>query len=126
MIIAGVALLLLAMTFQTALADKPSKQKPAPDSVALIAVSVFREPGFALSGAEVQLVATPNDQPNPKMKKWKAVTDARGEFVFRVPPQPMQYKLSVSAKGLKAQEKSVSIQGEERIDATFMLEQESK
>jgi hypothetical protein len=114
------------LTPWTALADKLSKKKATAESVALIAVSVFREPGFALPGAEVQLVAAPNVQPGSKMKKLKATTDARGELVFRVPPDPMQYKLAVSAKGLKSQEKSVSVQGEERIDATFMLEQESK
>ena len=124
--IAGFAVLLLLASVRGALGEKPSKQKAGAETAALIAVSVFREPGFALPGAELQLIAVPNEASAPKMKKLKATTDARGEFVFRVPPVPMQYTLSVSAKGLKSQQKSVSIQGEERIDATFMLEQESK
>jgi Carboxypeptidase regulatory-like domain len=96
------------------------------EPAALIGVSVFREPGFAVPGAEVQLSATPSGQPAPKMKKIKGVSNARGEFVFRVPPGPMQYTVSVSVKGLKPQAKAVSVQGEERVDVTFTLERESK
>jgi hypothetical protein len=77
-------------------------------------------------GAELQLSATPSGQSAPKSKKIKAATDARGEFVFRVPPGPMQYTVSVSVKGLKPQQKAVEVQGDERVDVTFMLEKESK
>lgn len=93
---------------------------------ALIAVSVFREPGFALPGAEIELSAVPGEKTTEKMKPVKATSNARGEFVFRVAPAPMDYRVSVSAKGLKPQQKTVKVQGEERVDVTFMLEQESK
>jgi len=109
-------------------AEKPSrKSKTDPaEPAALIAVSVFREPGFALSGAEIELMAAPEDESGAKTKKWKATADSRGEFVFRVPPTAMQYTVSASAKGAKAQQKTVTVQGESRFDVTFMLEPESK
>jgi hypothetical protein len=122
----GSALLIAGMAACLALADKPSRQQAAAEPAALIAVSVFREPGFALPGAELQLSPASGEKPAAKVKKLKAATDARGEFVFRVPPVPMQYKLSVSAKGLKSQDKPVFINAEERVDVTFMLERESK
>ncbi len=92
----------------------------------MIAVSVFREPGFAVSGAEIELMAAPDDESGAKMKKWKATADSRGEFVFRVPPTAMRYTVSASAKGVKAQQKTLTVEGEGRFDVTFMLEQESK
>ncbi len=105
-------------------AEKPSRKAAEP--AALIAVSVFREPGFALPGAEIVLSSAPDGKDASKVKKAKGTTDARGEFVFHMPPGPAVYQLSVSAKGLKPQEKQVRVEGEERVDVTFMLEQESK
>jgi hypothetical protein len=106
-------------------AEKPRKQKPV-ESYALVAGTVFREPGFALPGAEVILTAAPDAPSNgPRVKKQKAATDGRGEFAFRVPPEGMKYVVMVSAKGMKNQEKTVSVQGEERVEVTFMLAPES-
>ena len=102
-------------------------EKKAPAPYALVAGTVFREPGFALPGAEV--VVTPNPpegQERLKVKKLEARCDARGEFAFRVPPVPMRYTVRVSAKGYQSDEKSVSVEGEERVDATFTLRAESK
>lgn len=118
----AVATLIIGMAF----AQSSSRPKAAGEPAALIGVSVFRDPGFALAGAEVQLAPAVEGNSKGKMKKLKGSSDSRGEFVFRVPPGPAEYKVSVSAKGLKAQEKSVSVQGEERVDVTFMLEPESK
>ncbi len=92
----------------------------------MIAISVFREPGFAVAAATVQLAPAGGENSGFKAKAMKGVTDARGEFAFRVPPLPAQYTVTVTAKGLKSQQKPVSVHGEERVDATFMLEPESK
>ena len=92
----------------------------------MIAVSVFREPGFAVSGADVELTAALDDQSGAKTKKWKATADSRGEFVFHVPPAAMRYTVTASGKGVKAQQKTLTVEGEGRFDVTFMLEQESK
>ena len=121
----SLAICLLISAACCALAERPGR-KTAAESAAVIAVSIFREPGFALPGAEISLAPGPGDKNSPKMKKVRGTSDARGEFVFHVPPGPAQYELWVSAKGLKPQEKVVAVQGEERVDVTFMLEQESK
>ena len=95
-------------------------------SYALVAGTVFREPGFALAGAEVVLVPDSAGGTPAKVKKVEARSDARGEFAFRVPPVPMRYTIRVSAKGYQPEEKSVSVEGEQRADATFLLRAESK
>jgi hypothetical protein len=103
------------------------KKKAVPEPYGLVAGSVFRDSGYALPYAEITLV--PNPPPNTppvKVKKMQAVSDARGEFVFRVPTATMSYLVKVAAKGFHSEEKPVTIQGEERVDVTFMLHEESK
>ncbi len=56
----------------------------------------------------------------------EAVSDARGEFIFRVPPGPMNYTILVAAKGFQSLRKSVMVEGQERAEVTFQLERESK
>lgn len=95
------------------------------DSYGMIGITVFRDSGFALPGAEVTLTPNPVAAAH-KMKKQKGLSDSRGEIVFRVPTSAMRYTVRAVAKGFKPQEKSVSLEGEQRIDATFQLEPESK
>jgi hypothetical protein len=97
-------------------------------SDAVIAGTVFRDPGFALPGAEVTLVPDPEDPAKlpKKIKKQRTSTSMRGEFVFHVPADPMRYRISASAKNYKTQEKPVMVQGEGRTDVTLTLTQESK
>lgn len=100
------------------------EKKEAP--YAIVAVTVFREPGFALPGAEVSL--TPDATPGEKIAKpRKATCDARGEYAFRVSPEPKSYLIRASAKGFHPEEKHVQIQGEsERAEVTLELHAESK
>jgi hypothetical protein len=114
---------LLALVAPTAEAAK----KRSPDAFALVSGTVFRESGYALPNAEVTLI--PDAQPDGapvKIKKMQALSDSRGEFVFRVPPAAMHYIVKVAAKGFQGQQKSVSVQAEERSEVTFQLEPESK
>jgi hypothetical protein len=71
-------------------------------------------------GAEVVLApaAAPS---NSKIKKRKEFADSRGEFVFRVPPGPMDYVVTASAKGFNSVEKPVTVHADERVDVTFLL-----
>ena len=117
------ALLLIAGIVFSALGAEKKKAEP----YGLVAGTVFRDPGFALPGAEVTVVPDPEQGQTPvKIKKLQALSDARGEFAFRVPPVSMRYSIHVSAKGYHPEDKSVSIQGEERTEATFQLHPESK
>ena len=122
----GISLLLLLVGLVPI--AEAGKKKAAPESYALVAGTVFHEPGLALPGAEVTLIAVPEPgAPAPKVKKLQMTVDSRGEFAFRLPPAAMHYTVKVSAKGYAGEEKAVTLQGgEERIEVTFVLHEESK
>jgi len=120
----GSSLVLLAALLLAAFA---AEKRKTVEPYALVAGTVFREPGFALPGAVVTVVPKPEEgQTQVKIKKLQAVSDARGEFALRVPPVAMRYTVRVTAKGYQSAEKEVSVRGEERTDATFELRLESK
>lgn len=92
---------------------------------ALIAGSVFRDPGFALVGAEV--ILTPKAAPGSKKRKpQKTASDSRGEFAFRVPPGPAEYVILVKAAGFEPVEKSLRVEANERLDQYFTLKAAAK
>jgi hypothetical protein len=73
------------------------------------------------------MVADPESGPPPAgSKKQKASTGSRGEFAFRVPVDAMRYALHAEAHGFTPQDKKVSIEGEQRVEVTFLLSPESK
>jgi hypothetical protein len=89
----------------------------------VIIATVFRETGHALPGAELALVAAPEAPGKGKPPKArKGATSMRGEAVFRVPPGPMRYTLTVKAKGYKTLAKTLVMQADERQDVNFLLE----
>lgn len=90
-------------------------------SVAIIAGTTFREPGFSLPGAEIELQPDPEGGASNKVKKMKAVSDRRGEFTFRVPPVAMRYKVIIRANGYEPETRQVTIAGEERQDVFVTL-----
>jgi hypothetical protein len=121
----GTSLLLLVATLLPAAAA--AKKKPALDTYAMISGSVFQESGYALPEAAITLIAEPPSGGAPvKAQKMEAVSDARGEFIFRVPPGPTNYAIVVAAKGYQSMRKSVMVEGQERVEVTFQLERESK
>lgn len=100
------------------------KEPKAAAAYSVVAGTVFRDTGFALPGAEVNL--WPADAEGKKIKKLTFTTNTRGEFAFRVPAVRASYNLSAAAKGYQSQKKTVEVQPEERVDATFSLAAESK
>ena len=117
--VASLVLALLAMLVAPAAAEKKSKKPSATsEAFSVIAGTVYRPPGFALAGAEIEI--TPDIEGKPK--KIKAYSDARGEFALRVPIVPMRYKIDVKSTGYLPQQQSVAIEGEQRKDLTFRLE----
>ena len=100
------------------------KKKPSLDTYGLVSGSVFDDRGYAFPGADATI--EPEAQPSNKTKPIEAVSDARGEFVVRVPPGPMHYSATVHAKGYQSQRKTVSVEDQERVEVTFQLERESK
>jgi hypothetical protein len=107
-------------------APRAGKDAKRADPYAVVAGTVFRDSGFSLAGAEVELSPAPESGSSRKLKKQKQITDARGEFAFRIPAVPAEYRVSVKAPGYQGEEKPVSINGEERIDVFFRLAPASK
>ncbi len=98
------------------------KKKPVLETYALISGSVFNDSGYALPDADVTIAPEAQN----KTKPLEAVSDARGEFVVRVPPGPANYIVAVHAKGYQSQRKSVPVNDQERVEVTFQLDRESK
>ena len=118
------SLVLLAALLPVAAAGK---KKPALDTYAIISGSVFQESGYALPDAAITLIAdSAPGGTQGKSQKMEAVSDARGEFIFRVPPGPMNYAVVAAAKGYQSLRKPVRVEGQERVEVTFQLERESK
>jgi hypothetical protein len=97
-----------------------TKPKPGPDAV--IAGTVFRDPGFAQPGASVVLAL----KSAPAKKLQHQISSPRGEFSFGIPAGPNRYGVTATLKGFQAAREEVEIQGEEQINATLLLVPESK
>ena len=92
------------------------------EAFAVVAGTVFRDPGFAVPGAKISVVL----RGDPNARKLQAVSNARGEFAIRVPANPGTYLVSASFKGFRQVEKEAVIGGEGRVDVTLTLTPESK
>jgi hypothetical protein len=110
------AILSLLLPAALAGADKKKQEKKL---AAVIAGTVFRDPGFAVAGAEIELVEIRVDGKKPKPRK--TVTDARGEFAFSVPPVEQKYKVKASVKGLQPEDKETASTPGARVDVFFTL-----
>jgi len=105
-------------------ADKKSKEKAA--NFAVVAGTVFRDPGFALPGATLTLTPRGEAKPKKLQAAKKTTSDGRGEFSFRVSAAPATYLVKASLKGFHPEEKEAAVGGEGRVDVTFTLVPESK
>ena len=102
------------------------KKTKAIAPAALIAGTVFRDSGLTLPGAGISLEAAPAAGSKSRFRKMSAVSDARGEFAFRVPAERADYLLTASAQSFETVKKPVSVQGEERIDLSIVLSSRAK
>ena len=116
------AVLLASLVAAAASGVSGDKKKKEAASFALISGTVFRETGLSLPQAEVTVVALNGAGKAKRSKKAVVVTDSRGEFAVRVPAMPLRYTVSVRAAGYKAQQRAISVAGEERVELFFRLE----
>ena len=115
----GIRLLSLLALALLCVASLAAREKPKP--YAVIAGTVFREPGFVLPNAEVELRMV---VPPPGVKHMKALSarsDARGEYAFHLPAGKADYAIRVKADGYIGEEKPATIESEERVDVYFTL-----
>lgn len=96
--------------------------KPKGEPHAVIAGTVFRDPGFAQPGASVVLAL----KSAPAKKLQQQISSPRGEFSFHVPASPQSYLVTATLKGFQTAREEIQIQGEEQINATLLLVPESK
>jgi hypothetical protein len=116
-----VAILAVALPLFLSAVSLAGDKKPA--AYAVVAGTVFRDPGYALPDAKVVLMR--RAEPKPK-KLQESTTNYRGEFLFRVPPVEATYVLKATLKGYRPEEKEAMISGEEHIDVNLVLTPESK
>ncbi len=117
----GSSVLPVLLLLATAAARGDKKQKEL-QTYAIVAGTVFRESGYALPGADVTIVPDPQPgQTAVKIRYPKAVSDNRGEFAFRVPVTAMRYTVTAQMKNYDPQRKTVDVEGEQRLDLSFIL-----
>jgi hypothetical protein len=112
----GLLLLLPAV----GLLGQATKKVAAPNAV--IAGTVFRDPGFAQPGAPV--ILTLKSAPTKKLQQ--QISSPRGEFTFRVPAGHQTYLVTATLKGFQTAREEIEIQDQEQINATLLLVPESK
>jgi hypothetical protein len=114
------AALLLLLTAAGSMAAQSKKQ---PQAYAVVAGTVFHDPGLVLPGAKVVLTL----RGDAKAKKLQeAETNSHGEFAFRVSPADATYIVKASIKGYLPGEKEAAVSGEMRVDVNLVLEPQSK
>ena len=102
---------LLAAVFPLAAKDKKKNQ---PDAV--IFGTVFQESGFSLPGAKVVVY----NEASPK-KKFKAVTNYRGEYRIHVPAGETTYRITASARKFEKAQRTVKVYDMEQATANLSL-----
>lgn len=118
-LVAPLLLLLLALSPVLPGGDKHAES-------AVVAGTVFRDPGFAMPGATVALTVKTKPEGVKPPKAQKTSSDARGEFAFYVPPRKAQYLVTVTARGYVQQEKVVEVNDSpDRMDVYFQLKPET-
>jgi hypothetical protein len=110
---------LLLFLLPAALRAAEKKKQEEKRLAAVVAGTVFRDPGFAVRGAEIELIEVRADGKTSKPRK--SVTDGRGEFAFSVPPIEQKFKVKASAKGLLSEEKETTAMPGARVDVFFTL-----
>jgi len=119
----GISLAVLAAA--AALPVFAAKRK-TPDSYVVLYGTVFRDTGFTLPNAEVVVIPDTQEAGAARVKKMQTVSNSRGEFAFHLPTANLHYTVRVTAKGFRAEQKGITVNGEDRIDVTFQLQAESK
>lgn len=116
--------LLLALLFcGTLTASSPARSQEAAQKkssvppYALIFGNVFDPAGRLFAGAEVQV-----RRENETKPRWRAQSDARGEFAVRLPAAAARYVVRVRAKGFAEEVQTVTVSNDERVDLSFRLQ----
>jgi hypothetical protein len=85
--------------------------------------SVHSADGFALPGVPVSVKRSDDRKP-----RWRAVSDARGEFALRLPAEAATYEVATESKEHENQSKTVKVAGtdKETVVVLFRLAPKEK
>ena len=100
-------------TWMAATAARPQDRKLQ----ALLFGTIFRDSYLALPGARVVAYA----EVNPR-KKYRAVTNYRGEYRIRLPAGDASYVVSASAPKFSEARRTVQVYGMEKTTANLILQ----
>lgn len=120
---AAILLLILATKMERSVLGTPKEKEKQAEPFALLIGTCFDETGFSLSGAKViiQLMSSESGT-----KKWERLSSPRGEFAVRLPPGKNSFRVTASKDGFQSAEKTVSFEGEERLDLMLHLQREPR
>jgi carboxypeptidase family protein len=92
----------------------------------LLRGAVFDQDGRSLAGVHLKLVrvAGPDEKDPKKIKPVTRdyVTNARGEFAFRLPSQRARYQVTALLTGYQPETKTVDVQADEAVPMAFSLQ----
>lgn len=100
---------------------EPAARSQGPEPHALLFGTVFRDSYLALPGARVVAYA----EASPR-RKYRAVTNYRGEYRIRVPAGDASYVVSASAPRYAEARRTVQVYGMEKTTANLVLEPRKK
>jgi hypothetical protein len=99
---------------------------PKASKISLVRGSVFNLNGQTMGGVKVTLVRIRTEDEEKEGKKVKShtknyVTNAHGEFAFRLPAEPARYRVTGTARGYKSDSKVVDVSGSESVPVALTL-----
>ncbi|HNY38894.1 MAG TPA: carboxypeptidase-like regulatory domain-containing protein [Bryobacteraceae bacterium] len=115
--IGGNRLALLLFCLLTLAAVLPAADKAR----AVVAGTVFRDPGFAFPRVQVTLTPVTLPPGVKKLKPMHVLTDARGEFAFYPPAGEARYQVRAEAPGFTPEQKEATVSASERVDVYLTL-----
>jgi hypothetical protein len=115
------AISILWLSFLTAVLAVGVAGGPKPAQEAVVAGTVFRDPGFSVAGAEVVVEAKTLPPGVKKLKPIRQKSDARGEFAVHVPAGTAKYVVTAKAPGFEPASKEVDVSADERVDVFLTL-----
>src|SRR5262249_15581658 len=92
----------------------------------LIRGSVFDFQGRSISGARIKLVRIPTEDEQRQGKHFKGlsrdyISNARGEFAFRLPSARARYRITAAAPGYRPDTKDVDVNESESVPVAMTL-----
>ncbi|HEU4388117.1 MAG TPA: carboxypeptidase-like regulatory domain-containing protein [Blastocatellia bacterium] len=94
----------------------------------LVRGAVFDARGVGIPGATVKLERIPNEEEQKSGKRVQSlrrdyITNNRGEFAFRLPPDRARYRVTAVRSGFKTESKVVDVSESEAVPLAFTLQQ---